>query len=101
MGSDLSYPSIREPGEDGLHKGGEGDFGRLSCTLGTLVQQDVAGEGRTPREILQAVEPSVAAVIKDDLSAVKWWGLDANDVVVAGLEESATGGRYEVSTCSG
>jgi len=86
---------------DGSETDEVADPGGLSCTSGTLVRQEVAGEGRTPREILQGIEPTVAAVIKDEVSAGKWRGLDGNEVTVGSLEESATAGQYEVVTCSG
>jgi hypothetical protein len=86
---------------DGSETGEVADPGGLSCASGTPVHQEVAGEGRTPREILQELEPSVAAVVRDEVSTGKWRGLDANDVTVALLQELASAGQYEVATCAG
>ena len=77
-----------EPRSDTTVPGVRSVVGQLDCTPNEVVEQQVAAEGRNPREALLAVNPTVVSVAQDPVSSDRVWGYAADQRVV-GLAHGA------------
>ncbi len=90
-----------EPSVDTADPDIRSTIGLLNCSPGVVAERVLPVDGRSPREMLQTMEPAVVSVAHDPVSSDRVWGYDAADRIVAGIAESDLAEEYTVYTCSG
>ncbi|MCJ7725827.1 MAG: hypothetical protein MUP76_05500 [Acidimicrobiia bacterium] len=73
----------------------------LDCSPDDVIETIIEGGGRNPKEILQAADPAVVSVVRDEAGPARWWGYDAESRAVVRLTDSGAADRYEVAACRG